>query len=470
MTAAPRQIDVKFRAPPTLARMLRSNAFVRVAVGPVGSGKSSACVFEIIRRAHAQAASADGVRRTRFAVIRNTYRELRDTTRRTFEQWVPRECGRWREQDFTFEFRAPGIECDILFRALDRPEDVKKLLSLELTGAYVNEIREIPRSIIDVLKTRVGRYPSRIQGGCTWSGIWADTNPWHSQHWAVGLFRAGLADHELYRQPSGRSPQAENIENLPKGYYARLIAGADSEWVKVYVDGEDATTVVGSIWGESLALCAPPSEYTHDVGDVFTAWDLGRSDSTAIWFFRIAGKGKLDVLDYYENSLMPLSHYVEIVNGRGYSYRKHWLPHDARARTLASESSVQDQLMQAWPGKVDIGPGLSLQDGLAAGRWLLEGRARIHARCAQGVEALHAYRREWDEERRAYSERPVHDWSSHGNDAWRYMAVVAKHTGLIMAEKPKPDPMVVPPVDGAFSLEQLWRAHEDGQRGQRRRV
>lgn len=462
-----------YRPPETLRRFMLSNAFIRVAVGPVGSGKSSACVMELVSRAMRQAPSPSGVRKSRLAVIRNTYRELTDTTRKTFAQWVPERLGEWREKDFTFWLRAAlqdGTTCEaeIMFRALDRPDDVRKLLSLELTGAYINEFREVSKSIFDALKTRIGRFPAAMDGGCTWSGIWGDTNPWHSQHWAVPLFRGTLPDHELFRQPSGRSPRAENVENLPARYYERLLGGQDAEWVKVYVDGEDATVVVGSIWGEALASCPEPSAFEHGRDGVFTAWDLGRSDSTAIWWFRSSGRASLDVIDYYENSMQPLSHYVDVVEKRGYGYVKHWLPHDARARTLASELSVQDQLSARWPGRVDIGPGLSLADGLAAGRWLLEGRCRIHSRCAEGVQALHAYRREYDEETRSYSNTPVHDWASHGNDAWRYMAVVAKHVGLIMAEKPSTVVRPPGPIDRRWTLEELWADRARAMRGGKR--
>src|SRR5687768_16241780 len=115
---------------------MRSDAFVRALVGPVGSGKSSGCTIELIRRASQQTPGPDGVRRTRWAIIRNTYPQLRDTTRKTFEQWIPADTGQWHEQEFTFEVDrklADGtrMHCEVLFRALYRPEDVKKLLSLE---------------------------------------------------------------------------------------------------------------------------------------------------------------------------------------------------------------------------------------------------------------------------------------------------------------------------------------------------
>ena len=98
---------IDYRPPPTVRRFMRSSAFVRACVGPLGSGKSSGCVMEILRRATQQAPSPDGVRHTRFAVIRNTQPQLKDTTRKTFEQWIPPDIGRWHEQEFTFEIDRP---------------------------------------------------------------------------------------------------------------------------------------------------------------------------------------------------------------------------------------------------------------------------------------------------------------------------------------------------------------------------
>jgi hypothetical protein len=457
-------VRIRYVAPPTVSRFLDSDSFIRCIVGPVGSGKSSACNLEVLTRAAAQAPLKDGIRRTRFAIIRNTYRELQDTTRKTFEQWVPGALGDWNEQDFCFTMRFNDVECEVLFRALDRPGDVKKLLSLELTGAYINECRETSKHIFDVLQTRVGRYPSVADGGCTWFGIWMDTNPWHSGHWLQEFFRdvakvpakvlekLGLkrADQyaQLLRQPGGRDPDAENLGNLAPGYYERLCIGKDEDWIWVYVDGKDAKSALGSIYGtliDALEKAGGLAEFAHTHDAVFTSWDLGRSDATAIWFWRVVGRDRVELIDYYENHLESLKHYLDVVDERGYEYVTHWLPHDARAKTLATELSIEDQCRERWPGKVQIGPALSVLDGIAAARWLLDGHCRIHARCVDGIAALRAYRRKWDEATQAFSPTPVHDWASNGSDAFRYAAVVARGTELLM--RPPATEPVVTPVD-----------------------
>jgi hypothetical protein len=456
---------VKFRPPRTLRRFFRSSAFVRFVVGPVGSGKSSACCVEILRRAREQRPDAEGVRRTRFAVIRNTYGQLRDTTRKTFEQWItwlPEGAGRWHEQAFTFTVTLPlddgtRVESEVLFRALDTPEDVRKLLSLELTGAYINEAREVPRHVLDVLETRVGRFPSKAQGGPSWFGIWADTNPWHGGHWGAKLFAKHLPGYELFRQPSGRAANAENVENLPDGYYDRLCVGKSSEYVKVYVDGEDADSDVGAIWGPWMAalharggVCA----FDHGTDRVYTSWDLGRADSTAIWFWRIGVNGLPQVLDHYENAGQGLSHFFGVVDGKGYAYAKHFLPHDAKIKTLATQRSVLEQCVDRYGiDRVARTPDLSVEDGIEAVRWLLEQPIEIHERCDvparlehSGLEALREYRYEWDEAHQCFKRTPLHNWASHSADAFRYLACAVKAAQLAAPPKPDKKPAYVLPV------------------------
>ena len=251
---------LSFQAPPTLLAFLNEDAPVRCILGPYGSGKSSVCNFEILRRACQTPACPDGIRRSRWAVIRNTYVELRDTTIKTFKQWIPEETlgdkrkgtNGWHSQENTFYARFDDVEFEVMFRALDRPEDARKLLSLELTGAYVNEAREVPQTIIASLMGRVGRFPARkdLPAGCPdpWAGVWMDSNPPDTDHWMYKIFEeVKPPGHVLFRQPGGRSPFAENLQNLRKGYYDNLAAvnSHKPEWVKVYVDGEYGFVVDG---------------------------------------------------------------------------------------------------------------------------------------------------------------------------------------------------------------------------------
>lgn len=238
---APRIKEYSTEDAPILAAFHKSNAFVRGVRGPLGSGKSTACTMEVLTRSMEQMPSTvDGKRYTRWAIIRNSYPELKTTTIKTWNDWCPAHYGKMvMSSPIRHHIQTVDMDMEILFLALDRPEDIKKLLSLELTGAWVNEAREIPKTIIDTLTGRVGRYPSVSQGGCSWSGIILDTNPPDDQSWWFRLAEEELPDDwQFWSQPSGRSEEAENTSNLPPQYYKRLMSAKDDDWIKVYVDGE----------------------------------------------------------------------------------------------------------------------------------------------------------------------------------------------------------------------------------------
>ena len=156
-------------------------------------------------------------------------------------------------------------------------------------------------------------------------------------------------------------------------------------------------------------------------GLVTTAWDIGIGDSTAIWFMQGIGR-ELRAIDYYEASGMPLAHYVEVLTRKPYAYAEDILPHDAQARELGTGKSIQE-LLQGMERKVRIAPKLSVDQGIQAVRTMLPRIWFDEKKCERGIAALRQYRAEYDEERKVLSNRPLHDWTSHGCDAMRYFAV-----------------------------------------------
>lgn len=179
---------------------------------------------------------------------------------------------------------------------------------------------------------------------------------------------------------------------------------------------------------------------------VHVAFDIGYSDDTAIWFYQVA-PGELHVIDYYAANGYGVDHYAQVLRDKGYRYVKAgdkpllMLPHDARAKTFAAAGkSVQEQF-QAHGFTSRIVPELSLQDGIQAARMTL-GRCWFDAeKCAEGIEALKLYRREWDDDKRTFRDKPLHDWTSHAADAFRYLAIAWR-------EQAKPEE-VRPPVFAA---------------------
>ena len=244
----PYRIVYNYKDVPTIKKFALSNKRIRGVLGPFGSGKSSGCIMEIIRRGHEQVPSQDGIRRTRWAVIRNTYRQLNDTTIRTVHDWLPPGIfGEWKVTEHNYYItKFPGVQIELMFRALDRPEHVANLLSLELTGAWINEAREVPWEIIDAVDGRINRYPGKKDGGCTWCGIILDTNPPdENSEWYKYFEVTRPSTAAIFKQPSGLSPQAENIKNLAKDYYKTLAIGKNDQYVRVYIEGKYGYTQEG---------------------------------------------------------------------------------------------------------------------------------------------------------------------------------------------------------------------------------
>ena len=259
-----RAIVKQYTASPTLARLHMSRMFLKYAEGPVGSGKSTGCMMEIMRRAFGQEPDQHQVRKSRWAIIRNSYPELKSTTIKTWELWVPNEVAPVVfGAPITCNFKqnlADGtrVELEVVFLALDRPEDINKLLSLELTGAYINEGREIPWEIIEALIGRINRYPQITEsatgekiGGATEPGIVVDSNPPHITHWLYTKFEMGDVPKgwEKFQQPAAvywedptqswqLNPDAENLRFLPDGYYQQQLDSAEDTYIRVMLANE----------------------------------------------------------------------------------------------------------------------------------------------------------------------------------------------------------------------------------------
>jgi phage terminase large subunit len=191
---------------------------------------------------------------------------------------------------------------------------------------------------------------------------------------------------------------------------------------------------------------------------VHTAWDLGIGDSTAIWMFQVIGRD-VRVIDYLEASGQGLSWYVDRLNERPYQWGSHWLPHDANVSELGTGKRRIDLLnelgVMGW-----VLPRTSVDDGIQAARALLPRCWFDRDKCERGIDALRSYRRDWDEKLQNYRDRPLHDWSSHAADAFRYLAL-GQQEAPRQAEEAKP---ATPFTDDWFAARERRDAHDEATR------
>jgi phage terminase large subunit len=195
--------------------------------------------------------------------------------------------------------------------------------------------------------------------------------------------------------------------------------------------GEYQRFAGGAIYGREMinAVEAQPSRVTsvpyNPAFPVITAWDLGYGDATAIWFCQIVGR-EPRLIDYYENNLLPLSHYVQHIKDKPYSYDTHILPHDAGHASLRTGTTLAKQLEDLGLGRLDrdivVLPVDSVESGIQLGRNLINQTWFDRDKCKQGIAALRKYHYEYDEERKMFKNRPHHDWSSNGADSFRYLS------------------------------------------------
>jgi len=199
-------------------------------------------------------ASPDGIRRSRCAVIRNTRQMLWDTTIPDFLKWFPdQEAGILEKTNSKFILKFDDVECEILFRGLDDANDVRRLLSLQLTFGVMDEFREINPDIYNALTGRLGRYPDKTMNGvgaCDDEGkqvhkVWGATNPPDADTFWETMLADPTDNMHVTIQPSGLSQEADWVQYLPDGYYENLCEGKSEDWIDVYVHGKFGKSLSG---------------------------------------------------------------------------------------------------------------------------------------------------------------------------------------------------------------------------------
>ena len=300
------------------------------------SGKSVACCMDVMMHALKQPKGSDGIARSRVVIVRNTFPELKSTTIRTWLDWFPEEVFgkvRWDSPITQKMTIGSDRELEAIFLALDRPEDVKKLLSLETSWIWLNEAKELPKAVLDAASGRVGRYPSARSG----SGIYhpciiMDTNPPDDDHWYYRLAEEMQPDnHEFFRQPSGLSENAENLawlnqtpesiklpvddpsrRALGRVYYERMVAGKNEEWIKVFVHGDYGSLADGRPvypeYNDVIHAAKQPMQPYNGL-PLYLGFDFGLTPACVV--AQITSRGQMRVYDELIGEDIGLSQFVD---------------------------------------------------------------------------------------------------------------------------------------------------------------
>jgi hypothetical protein len=257
-----------YNAPPSVQGFLQDTSFVDLIMGPVGSTKTTAGIMRIAYMAKRMAPCTDGIRRSRAVWIRNTREQLDDTSIPDFLKWYPDgPAGSFQKTGRRFILRFDDVECEVLFRGLDDQNDVRRLLSLQISFAIMDEFREIHKDIFEAVQGRLGRYPdgmlvphrpewgvdekgNPIQGCVTDEGkpnkhIWGMSNPPELGSFWEEYISNPPKNAKIYIQPGGLSVEADWIKYLPANYYEDLAEGKSEEWVDVYIHAKFGASLQG---------------------------------------------------------------------------------------------------------------------------------------------------------------------------------------------------------------------------------
>lgn len=258
--------------------------------------------------------------------------------------------------------------------------------------------------------------------------------------WAtfIGTPKGMNAFYKMYQQAirlQSEAPQLGWFAFMAKASKTEIIDPEELEGAKQEMSEEEyaqefecsfQAALVGSYYGKHLTELERKGQITEVPYDsrylVDTVWDLGIGDSTAIWFLQDTGTS-IRIIDYYETSGMGLEHYAGVLKQKGYTYNDHWIPHDGEQKEIGTGVTRQDTL-KTLGFKSKIVKKIGVDDGINAVRVILSRCWFDSIKCQRGLDALKNYERKWDSRNNIFMEKPLHNWCSHGSDAFRYLAIV----------------------------------------------
>jgi hypothetical protein len=429
--------DDAWRPNPRQSELLACADFEVLYGGAAGGGKSDALLIDCLGLNNPDGASILNPRYSA-VIFRKTYGELAEFEKRSLVWYVRIVPGaKFNASDMLWRFPSGA---QVRFAYCARYGDALAHQGREYQWIGWDELTHWPDAdSYEFLLTRLRSTDAAIP--CY---VRATTNPggvghqWVRDRWAI----EDSGDATRFQDGQGRwrrfIPARLSDNPFLGDDYRKTLEGRSEMMRRALLDGRwDVLEIPGAIYRDQLEKARIEGRIgrvAHDpVLPVHTFWDLGVGDSTCIWFVQQV-RDEVRVIDYYEASGEGLPHYAQVLQARGYTYGRHWAPHDIQVRELGSGRS-RVEVAASLGIRFDVTPNIGIDDGIHALRMLF-GRLWFDAeRCKVGIEALANYRWEYNEKMGEFKPRPVHDWSSHAADAARYMAVALRE------ELPKAKPV-----------------------------
>jgi hypothetical protein len=328
-------------------------------------------------------------------------------------------------------------------------DNADAMRGLGFSGLYLDEYGDFKPSVFgNVLRPAL----ADKTGWCVFAGTPKGRNQFYDIYQTAQRIPDDWFLLRLPASESGLLPQSEL--NAAK---AQL---SEDQYLQEFECSFEAA-IIGAFFGTEMRQAEPRinERVVFEPGyPVHTAWDLGYRDDTAIWWYQVVG-GEVRVIDFYAVSGADIRAIAEVVVNKGYTYGKHYLPHDARAKSLQTGRSIVEQLADHLGiNHLSVVPNIGLQDGIQAIRQMLPRTWFNSVKCGDGIEALRQYQREYDEDKKAFRASPRHDWTSHPADAFRMLAVAWRAEPS--AQRPLESKTLIVGPQNEVTLNDMWQVHE----------
>jgi phage terminase large subunit len=397
------RIEIGYRARPQFVPFHLREQRWAVIVAHRRAGKTVACVMDLIHNA-----LMSRQERPRYAYIAPQLKQAKAVAWDYVKHYGAGLPGAsLHETELRLDLHNGG---QVRLYGMDNPDALR---GIYLDGVVLDEAADAsPRLFSEVLRPAL----SDREGWCVWVGTPKGQNDFYD------LWQQARLDPERYFTLMLRASETGIVSRSELDDALRSMT--PEQYAQEFMCSFEAA-IIGAYYGREMALAEEQErlrEHVYDPGlQVHTAWDLGISDHTSIWFYQQAGF-EVRLVDYYAAAGYGLDHYAGVLQSKGFRYGSHYLPHDVEVKELGTGRSRLETLNSLGLSAFVV-RRLSVEDGINAVRRILPRCWFDRTKCAEGIKALKQYRRDWDDVRKVFYERPLHDWSSHPADAFRYMCI-----------------------------------------------
>lgn len=351
-------------------------------------------------------------------IVRKNFTDLRDSTLKDFERYT----------GMTVKKDAKEVELPngsvIMFRHGD---ELSGLQNINLGWFYIEQAEEFESAEqFDMLRGRLRRWECPLRQGLVIANTAGHNWIWRrwkkEKHEGYTLVEANIEDAKDYLPADVIADWQKLKDQSPKKYRRYVL----NSWEDYDLEGAYYASLMSD-----LLVAGRIGRVPYDpAARVYTAWDLGVSDSTVIWFFQII-RQEIHLIDYYENTGEGIGHYAKVLQDKPYVYGEHYAPHDIQGRSLQTGKTTLE-IAKSLGIDFDVVIRHQREDGIEAVRSLIPKCWFDEEKCAKGIEALEHYKRKKNdtlstEDKSVFSENPLHDWASHPADAMRYLAVAYRY-------------------------------------------